>query len=332
MSYTPKGFQIYIRLNFQVAMFKFAINLFSLLFCSYSFASIQDHLKPAQGKGDNHSMRNIDFIYMINLDKRPQKYALSKQYLEKYGIHPYRFSAVNGWELSIDAIQEVGLKYQPGMTPLLSSIYVEIDGVKIQSHQFMTEYGTTYYRHCMTLGAIGCALSHISILKDAYKSGYETIWVMEDDIEVIEDPNRLSDLIDELDSLVGADNWDVLFTDFDYRIGINKYLPANGACKRPDMDCSFAERYSDKYTNFQQINEHFRKLPARFGTASMIIRRSGINKLLKFSTTRNIYMPYDLENNLPEGIKRYGLTFDVVTNMLNPLSDIGTPDYKNTPK
>ena len=312
-------------------MIKFAVYLFSLLICSYSFASIQDHLKPAQGKGDNHSMRNIDFIYMINLDKRPQKYALSKQYLEKYGIHPYRFSAVNGWELSIEAIQEVGLKYQPGMTPLMSTTYVEIDGVIMKNNKFMIDYGTTYYRHSMSLGAIGCALSHISVLQDAFDSGYETIWVMEDDIEVMEDPNRLSDLIDELDNLLGAENWDVLFTDCDYRIGINKYNPAVGACKRPDMDCSITERYSDKYTNTQQISDHFRKMPARFGAHSMIIRRSGIIKLLEFSIARNIYLPYDLENNLPEGINRYGTTFDIVTNLLNSLTDNHAPGYLTCP-
>ncbi|MFI5334690.1 MAG: hypothetical protein ACHQT8_05960 [Chlamydiales bacterium] len=31
-------------------------------------------------------------------------------------------------------------------------------------------------------------LSHLSILQDAFDSGYETIWVMEDDIEVVRNP------------------------------------------------------------------------------------------------------------------------------------------------
>lgn len=30
-------------------------------------------------------------------------------------------------------------------------------------------------------------LSHLSVLKDALDSGYETIWVMEDDIHIIQD-------------------------------------------------------------------------------------------------------------------------------------------------
>ncbi|PCI91143.1 hypothetical protein COB11_08655, partial [Candidatus Aerophobetes bacterium] len=85
---------------------------------SFIHAELVDYLKKADGKGTNHNIRNIDFIYMINLDKRPEKFELSKKQLDKYGITPYRFSAVNGWELPIEAIHAVGLKYQPGMTPL----------------------------------------------------------------------------------------------------------------------------------------------------------------------------------------------------------------------
>jgi hypothetical protein len=57
----------------------------------------------------------------------------------------------------------------------------------------------------------------------------------------------------------------------------------------------------------------------------MIIRRSGIKKLLEFSINNKIFLPYDLENYLIEDLKRYSFTFDVVTNMLNSLSDIGCP-------
>ena len=304
--------------------------LFLLFFHSIINGELVDHLKKAEGKGNNHSMKNIDFIYMINLDKRPEKFALSKKYLEKFGINPYRFSAVNGWELSIETINDVGLKFQPGMTPLLGTRHLEIAGKKITSHEFMTEYGGTYFCHCMPLGAIGCALSHISVLQDAYDSGYETIWVMEDDIEVIGDATLIPGLIDELDVVVGYNNWDVLFTDVDYRIGVGKYAPAYGATKRPDMDCSPKERFSDKYTKIIPINKHFRKMPGRFGTASMIIRRSGIIKLLEFSKNQNIYLPYDLENYLPTGIQRYGLSFDLVTNLLDSISDLGKPEYEKT--
>ena len=273
-------------------MIRFFFLLLSLSLYSFCYCELEKHLKKAEGKADNHKIGNIDFIYMINLDKRPEKYAESKEYLHQFGINPYRFSAVNGWELSIEDIQDVGVKFQKGMTPLFATTFVEVEGKKIKSHELMKEYGKTYFVHCMSQGAIGCALSHISVLQDAFDAGYQTIWVMEDDIEVLEDPHRLSELIDELDATVGSGNWDVLFTDYDYRIGPGQYLPAYGVAKRPDMDCSQQARYSDKYTKAYQISAHLRKIAARFGTTSMIIRRSGIVKLLEFAKNRNIYLPY----------------------------------------
>jgi GR25 family glycosyltransferase involved in LPS biosynthesis len=289
-----------------------------------SLGTFERHLKRAEGKGNHSSIRNVDFTYMINLDTRPEKYAVSRRYLEAYGITPYRFSAVNGWELSKTAVQDVGLKYRAGMTPLLGTTYPnEVDDM-IQSHELTAEVGKTYFVHCMPLGAIGCSLSHISVLQDAYDSGYQTIWVMEDDVEVLQNPHMLSDLISELDAVVGADHWDVLFTDVDYRTGAGQYLPAYGAAKRPDMDCRPEERFSEKYTKTAQVSKQLRRIGARFGTTSMVIRRSGITKLLAFFKTRHIYLPHDLDNHLPDGIQRYGLTFDLVTNMLHSVSDIGT--------
>jgi len=70
-------------------------------------AGLQDHFKKAEGKSDIHKTRNIDFIYMINLDERPEKWQMSIAQLASYGIIPYRFSAVNGWELSLEDINDV---------------------------------------------------------------------------------------------------------------------------------------------------------------------------------------------------------------------------------
>ena len=71
--------------------------------------------------------------------------------LNRYGVYPYRFSAVNGWELTLEAINDVGLKYEPGMTPLMATTYPsEAEG--FPSHEFMCEYGKTYFCHCMAKG------------------------------------------------------------------------------------------------------------------------------------------------------------------------------------
>ena len=176
------------------------------------WSGIEAYFKPADNNKAIHSMKNIDFIYMINLDERLEKYEKSLQALLTYDIHPFRFSAVNGWKLSFEAINALGVNYQPG-SPAgpIASVFRHIDGKEIPSFEVMQEEGVTYYCHSMSRGAIGCILSHLSVLQDAYDSGYQTIWVMEDDIKIVSDPHEISSLISTLDLL--APNWDVLFTD-----------------------------------------------------------------------------------------------------------------------
>ncbi len=301
----------------------------SLFWSVFSYGALTDHFKKTEKGSAVHKIRNVDFIYMINLDQRPEKFKLSVDQLEKFGITPYRFSAVNGWELTVEDINDVGLKYQPDMTSLLATTYLPENG-GVGTHEQMTVYGRAYFCHCMARGTIGCALSHLSVLQDAWDSGYETIWVMEDDIEVVQNPNIISDLIDELDARVGKDKWDVLFTDQDIRVKGGKYVPAYGAAARPDMDCSESDkgRYRKKFTEKKRISMNLRKISARFGAHSMIIRRCGIGKLLEFAKEHLIFLPYDMDNYLRDDIHRYCSTFDIVSNLVGSLSDNGEAYYK----
>lgn len=299
-----------------------AFLLILVLFNSDLFGELTNHLKKCENKTNiSSTIEGIDFIYLINLDKRSEKFEKSSNTLKKYNINPYRFSAVNGWELSLQVINDLGLKYQPGMPSLFATAFPLEAGGQI-SHEFMKEIGKTYFAHETTLGAIGCSLSHISILKDAWDSGYETIWVLEDDIDVILNPHILSLLIHHLDNLVGKENWDVLFTDQNSKRPDGEYVAAHGAPKRPDLNCSVEERFSEKYLLNKQIDPHFKKIGARFGTYSMIIRRSGIKKLLDFAMNHQIFSPYDCENFLAPNLNRYTPTYDVVSTLTNAVSDL----------
>ncbi len=304
--------------------------LIPLFLCTLSFAEIFDHLKKVEGKSDHHTMRNIDFIYMINLDERPEKYAHASAQLHHYGIYPYRFSAVNGWNLSVETINDLGIKYQRGMLPMLSTSFpFELGGTP--HYGLMTKIGVNYFCYTMPLGALGCALSHLSVLKDAWDSGYETIWVLEDDIDVLFDPHYLPGLIDELDALVGKENWDVLFTDCDWRHGPNHYNTCYGAPYRPDMDCREQVRFHERYTVKKNISRNLRKISSRYGTHSMIIRRSGIQKLLEFFQVHKIFWGYDVDAYLPLTIQRYSLTYDLISNLIGSHSDNGAPNYLKQP-
>src|SRR5262249_54496994 len=151
-----------------------------------------------------------------------------------YGITPYRFSAVNGWELPLEELNEVGVKYEPWMRQgLMGTCYLPEDNGE-PLHEVMQVAGRNYFCHCMSRGAIGIVLSHLSILKDEYDSGDETIWVMEDAIQVIKNPHLLSEIIERMDNLVGSDGWDFLFTDQDTKNKNGDYVPCLGAALRPN--------------------------------------------------------------------------------------------------
>lgn len=303
-----------------------------LLLCSLFLfgnlsASIEECLKPVGEKPLEffNQLRNIDFIYTINLDKRPEKYAHCVNELAPYGLVPFRFSAVNGWELTLEQLNDLGVKYEPGMAENLWGTAYLLDGNFEPHHEVMSVYGRNYFCHCMTRGAIGICLSHLSILQDAFDSGYETIWVMEDDIEVIQDPRLLSYLIDDLDYYVGKDNWDILFTDQDTKDQNGNYIICRSVAKRPNFTPSNLKRFAQT----QGINPLFRKVGARYGAYSMIVRRSGMEKLLSFLKTYKLFLPFDMEYTMPDDMNVYTLIYDVVSTLPRALSDNGAPNYDN---
>jgi len=265
-------------------------------------------------------MRNIDFIYVINLDQRPEKFSRCVQQLSLYGIEPYRFSAVNGWELTLETINDVGVRFEPWMS--MEKWGTFYDG-KVEQHEIVHEIGRNYFCHCMSRGAVGIALSHLSILQDAYDSGYERIWVMEDDIDIVRDPHSLSDLIDQLDMLVGKGEWDVLFTDPDTKNDRGAYVPCLSFAWRPNYTPPNPEYFSQR----KDVSSDFRRVGARFGAYSMIVQRSGMKKILDFIKQYKIFLPYDMDFSLPKDIRLYTLCYDVVSTQPNAPSDNGLPMY-----
>lgn len=305
----------------------FILRLFLLLSASIQVlhASLEDRLKKVGDKSGFHQMRNVDFIYMINLDQRPEKYQLCLEKLHPYGIDPCRFSAVNGWELTLEDVNDLGVKYEPWMNSGQWGTYFLIDGDGKPIHEIVQEIGRNYFCHCMGFGAIGIVLSHLSILQDALDSEYDTIWVMEDDIEVIRDPHLISAFIDKLDSLAGKEGWDILFTDPDTKNALGNYVPCLSFAWRPNFVPANPGRFSER----EEIGGELRRIGARYGAYSMIVRRSGMKKILDFFKRHAIFLPYDMEFTLPNDIRFYTVTRDVVSTQPMAISDNGAPNYKN---
>lgn len=306
------------------------MRLFFLFFCTALHADVENYLKRLGPKEEGHSMKNIDFIYMINLDERPEKFRITAERFAPYGIVPYRFSAVNGWKLPLEVINDIGVKYgswmrleNKGGYGYMWGTYYSLDKGGEPTHEIVQVPGRTYFSHCMSRGAIGIVMSHLSILQDADLCGYETIWVLEDDVEILQDPHCLSSLIEKLDQLVGVDGWDILFTDRDTKNKQGQHVPASGCAWRLNFTPEDLPRFYRK----EAISGDFRKVGARFGAYSMIIRKSGIRKLLDFFKTYQVFLPIDIDYAMPPDIRLYTLLYDVVSPWCSASSDNGAPQY-----
>ena len=306
----------------------------ALLFCLMLASSflgfsvqLENYFKKPTQVSEKHKMKGIDWIVTINLDKRPEKFASCVKQLEPYGIFPYRFSAVNGWELTLDDLNKLGIKYDPNtMTHDIwgTSYLPENNGNA--THEVMSVPGKNYYSHCMSRGSIGIVLSHLSILQYAYDAGYDTIWVMEDDIEVLKDPHLITARIHELDSLVGKKGWDIFFTDQDTKNQQGKYVPCRSYAKRPN----YTPLHTSRFAQRKEISPNIRQIGARYGAYSMVVRRSGMKKILDFIKKYQIFLPYDMEFYLPVEIRMFSVTDDIVSTQIRAASDNGAPRYLET--
>jgi GR25 family glycosyltransferase involved in LPS biosynthesis len=282
--------------------------------------SLVRHLKLVENKTNVKQIGNIDYIYLINLDKRPEKLENCRQQLALYDIHPHRFPAIYGWDLSQDAFDDIAMEILPGMTFDRPVHFRPVAGGVRGYLMNPAVIGRHCVHHTMAAGALGCALSHLSILVDALRSGYQTIWILEDDITVKENPVVLADLIDQLHH--SAKDWDVLYTDNDDHFvseTVRTHM-GGGNWGRPGIPMT-----SD-LVKYCAVGSEFYQIGGRTQTHSMIIRRSGVEKILGYLLTEGIFRPYDLELAFIPGLKIYNLARDVVHGRDRTLSDTF---YKN---
>lgn len=298
--------------------------LFLILLSSILEAGVQQYLKRLDDKTGSHQMPEVDFIYLINLDERPEKLHSSVSQLHPFDIYPCRFSAINGWKLPLMAFDDLGVRFESWMTPNIWGTCYFLENNGDPHHEIIRVIGRTYFCHCMSRGAVAIALSHLSVLQDAYDAGYETIWVMEDDIHVVRDPRILSALIRKLDATAGKTEWDVLFTDPDTKNRKGAYVPCSGYAPRPNFTPSNPGRFAAR----SKVGSDFERIGARYGAYSMILRRSGIKKILNFMKQYGIFLPYDMEYFVPNDIKLYSLSYDVVSTCPEALSDNAGPNYE----
>ncbi|XP_064616989.1 procollagen galactosyltransferase 1-like [Liolophura sinensis] len=99
----------------------------------------------------------FDQVYMINLKRRPERRDRMLRTLKVMGIEAHLMDAVDGKQINETFIEEQGISMLPG-------------------------YADPYHKRPMTMGEIGCFLSHYNIWMDVIKNGYNRIAVFEDDV------------------------------------------------------------------------------------------------------------------------------------------------------
>lgn len=248
--------------------------IFPLLFFINCFANvIEPYLHDIEVEESNSGIANIDCVYVINLKNRLSKWKKIQAEFLMHNIKVNRVNAINGWFLKEEEKQ--------------------------------TLFGSSPIR--MRGGQIGCLLSHLSVIRDAYLRQFNCIWICEDDIMICEDPHQLSSFIHCLNEV--CPDWDILYTDVDTKNSSGKRVPSLSSDFRPDEDHWPLEYYTTRIP----INHEIDQIRQRFGAYSMIISRSGIKKILNYFTSRFLWTSYDIDIHYIPNIIQFSLNRDLVS-------------------
>ncbi len=156
---------------------------------------------------------SIDQIYVISLDRTPERFLFVKNQLEKLGLKFKKFSAIDG--KSLIAIDELtGQILYPKDMCRESYCKLKKHYLKIKKLGENAEISYFVDKMMLSPGEFGCFMSHIAVWKDVIEHKYKKVIIFEDDIKFQE--NFLSDLSLIIRNL--PQNFDVFFLD----IGMNK--------------------------------------------------------------------------------------------------------------
>lgn len=129
----------------------------------------------------------FDKIYFINLKRRRNRRLRLNFYLDVLGIEGTIVDAVDGRNLSKEDIQRYGVKKFP-------------------------KYSDPYRARDLTMGEVGCFLSHYHIWQDIATNGYERVLIFEDDVRFeIGFKEKLSMAMKEVDVAGLTNSWDLIY-------------------------------------------------------------------------------------------------------------------------
>ncbi|XP_023246412.1 glycosyltransferase 25 family member isoform X2 [Copidosoma floridanum] len=127
----------------------------------------------------------VDNVYMINLLRRPERRQRMQSCFEELGVNAEIIDAVDGRTLNDSLLNSWGVKTMPG-------------------------YKDPYHDRSMTMGEVGCFLSHYIVWNRIVEDGHKQAIVLEDDVKF--EPyfrQKIRFLLQELDE--HKKDWDLVY-------------------------------------------------------------------------------------------------------------------------
>lgn len=168
-----------------------------------------------------------DKIYVISLDRTPERYAYVKKQLDKFNLKHERFSAVDGKLITVTDVEEnrtvpweATYRYRKGYR------YGATLKISQQKKYADAEFFYKTDRYISNLGEFGCSMSHRAVWADVAKHNYKRVIIFEDDVTLEDDFLRKLSLV--MNNL--PDDFDVFFLDigvFLPELNESRFLPPN---------------------------------------------------------------------------------------------------------
>ncbi|KRY01968.1 Procollagen galactosyltransferase 1-B, partial [Trichinella pseudospiralis] len=145
---------------------------------------LQETKQPVPMPGPVEKM-HFDELYLINLLRRPDRRLRMLACFAVLGLQVRLVEAVDGRLLEPDDLNAIGVKQMP-------------------------DYRDPYHKRPMTLGEVGCFLSHYNVWRDMLDRGYQRAVIFEDDLRFTRAFRRqVGAVMAELDANVP--DWDLVY-------------------------------------------------------------------------------------------------------------------------
>lgn len=157
-----------------------------------------------------------DKIYVISLDRTPERFAYVKKQFDKLNLKCEKFSAIDGNLITVTDIEK-NQTIPWSVTYFTGYLHGATLKISQQSQYKDAEFFYKHDRYTPNLGEFGCAMSHRAVWSDVVNHNYKKVIVLEDDVTLESDfLKHFSQIMKNL-----PDDFDVFFLD------IASFLPKN---------------------------------------------------------------------------------------------------------